>query len=202
MLIFKQQDIPVLSVVDKANSDRIEYHQHHNKGGIRNSANNQARSNEIKWTPPPATALKTNVDAHCNDDGRWGLGWVVRNVEGVCLGAATSIVCAKSAAEAEARGIEVVLNTMDQIEGFSYVIESDAKEVVKAIQTKKCPRVYWGSIVRNCIDRLASLPNTTVVWGKRDGNKVAHQLARWAFKTPIRGWLTSLPPPLCISYPN
>jgi hypothetical protein len=72
---------------------------------------------------------------------------------------------------------------------------------VKAIQTKECPRVYWGSVVRNCIDLLDTLPNTSVIWGKRDGYKVAHQLARWAFKTPIRGWLTTPPPPHCISYP-
>jgi hypothetical protein len=49
------------------------------------------------------------------------------------------------------------------------VIESDANEVVKAIQTKNYPRVYWGSVVRNCIDLLATLPNTSVVRGKRDG---------------------------------
>jgi hypothetical protein len=202
MLIFQQKDIPVLTVVENANSNLLEYQKHRDKSRARSSTNNRDRSNELKWTPPPATALKTNVDAHCNGDGRWGLGWVVRNVEGVCLGAATSVVCARSAAEAEARGIEAVLRAIHQVEGFSNVIESDANEVVKAIQTKECPRVYWGSVVRNCIDMLDTLPNTSVIWGKRDGNKVAHQLARWAFKTPIRGWLTTLSPPHCISYPN
>jgi hypothetical protein len=74
MLIFQQKDIPVLTVVENANSDLLEYQKHRDKSRARSSTNNRDRSNELKWTPPPANTLKTNVDAHYNGDGRWGFG--------------------------------------------------------------------------------------------------------------------------------
>ncbi|KAK2438049.1 Ribonuclease H superfamily protein [Trifolium repens] len=147
----------------KANFDLLEYQKQHDKGPARSDTNNRPRSNELKCSPPPANTLKANVDGHCHGDGRWGLGWVVRSVDGVCLGAAKRIVSARSAGEAKARGIEVVLLSIHRFEGQSVVIESDANEVVKAIQTKNFPRVYWGSVVRNCVDLLIALPNVSVV---------------------------------------
>jgi hypothetical protein len=119
-------------------------------------------------------------------------------VDGVCLGAVTGIVSARSAGAAEARGIEAVLLSIHRFEGQLVVIESDANKVVKAIQTKNFPRVYWGSVVRNCVNLLTALPNVSVVWGKRGGNKVAHHLAR--LDGPLThptgvGLLFSSPPP-------
>ncbi|MCI85409.1 hypothetical protein A2U01_0106688, partial [Trifolium medium] len=48
----------------------------------------EARGHNNYWTPPPKAALKLNVDAHPCDDGRWGLGLVLRTEEGKCVGAA------------------------------------------------------------------------------------------------------------------
>jgi ribonuclease HI len=118
------------------------------------------------------------VDAHCNGDGRWGLGWVVRNGDGICLGAATRIVQAQSALEAEARGLEAVLRSIHRFEGCPMVIEMDPNVVVKAIQSKDYPRVYWSSVTISGGDLLTQYPNVSVCWSRRVGNKVAHLLAR------------------------
>jgi ribonuclease HI len=200
MLLFQQKIIPVIEVVEKASKTISEYQQHQVKN--RTGVSNLTNSNELKWSPPPSNTLKTNVDAHCKGDGRWGLGWIVRNGDGVCLGAATRIVKAQSAVEAEAMGLEAALRSIHQFEGKPMVIEMDSSLIVKAIQSKIYLRAYWGSIVRSAGDLLAQCPNVSVCWGRRIGNKAAHLLARWAFNAPNPGWLPSVPPPHYYSYPN
>ncbi|KAK2435146.1 putative mitochondrial protein [Trifolium repens] len=194
MLIFQQKDIPVMVVVNKASQDLLEYTKQMEKGSTRHGANNLPRSNEIKWSPPPSIALKINVDAHCKGDGRWGLGWVVRNGDRICLGAAIQIVQARNVLEAEAKGLEEVLRSIHRFSDHNIIVELDSSTVVNAIQKKDYPRVYWGSIARNGGDLLCNLPNVSVCWGRRTGNKVAHLLARWTFNQPNSGWLTSVPP--------
>jgi ribonuclease HI len=194
MLIFQQKDIPVMVVVNKASQDLLDYTKQMEKVSTRHEANNSPRSNEIKWSPPPSTVLKINVDAHCKGDGRWGLGWVVRNGDGICLGAAIRIVQARNALEAEAKGLEEVLRSILRFSNHEIIVEMDSSTVVNAIQKKDYPRVYWGSIAINGGNLLCNLPNVSVCWGRRTGNKVAHLLARWAFNQPNSGWLTSVPP--------
>ncbi|MCI80962.1 hypothetical protein A2U01_0102234, partial [Trifolium medium] len=74
-----------------------------------------------------------NVDAHCNDDGHWGLGWVVRKADGSCLGAATRVVRVREAIEAEVLGLEAVLQAIDQFQGQEIIIEMDANLVVQVM---------------------------------------------------------------------
>jgi ribonuclease HI len=194
MLVFQQKDAPVTLIIEHANSNLADYKKHLNKGPQRTSTNNPNRRNELNWTPPPANTLKINVDAHCNGDGRWGLGWIVRGMDGYCLGAATCVVKARTTTEAEARGLEAVLRSIQRFAENTIIIEMDSSLVVKAVQTKVYPRVYWGSIARNGGDLLSKFPNVSVIWGRRTGNKVAHCLARWAFSAPNDSWLTHVPP--------
>jgi ribonuclease HI len=97
----------------------------------------------------------------------------VWNEDGICLGAATRIVKAQNALEAEAKGLEEVLRSIHRFPEHSIIVEMDSSTVVKAIQTRDYPRVYWGSIARNGGDLLYNLPNVSVCWGRRTGNKVA-----------------------------
>jgi ribonuclease HI len=194
MLVFQQKDAPVTLIIEHANSNLADYKKHLNKGPQRTSTNNPNRRNELNWTPPPTNTLKINVDAHCNGDGRWGLGWIVRGMDGYCLGAATCVVKARTATEAEARGLEAVLRSIQRFAENTIIIEMDSSLVVKAVQTKVYPRVYWGSIARNGGDLLSKFPNVSVIWGRRTGNKVVHCLARWAFSAPNDSWLTHVPP--------
>jgi ribonuclease HI len=108
--------------------------------------------------------------------------------------AATCIVKARSAMEAEARGLEAVLRSIQRFADKTIVIEMDSSIVVKVVRSKVYPRVYWGSIARNGGDLLSSLPNVSVCWGRRTGNKVAHLLARWSFSAPNNSWLAHVPP--------
>jgi ribonuclease HI len=198
LLIFQQKDIPVIDIIEQAASSIREYQQHQEKGSDTKSSNVTPCSHESNWSPPPATTLKTNVDAHFHGDGRWGLGWVVRKTDGSCLGAATRIIRARSAIEAEARGLEAVVNEVDRFNGQDIIVEMDARIVVEAIKKKRFPRVYWGKIAKKCSMILDKYPNVSISWIRRSGNTVAHNLAKWAAIEPNKNWLTIVPPQIAL----
>jgi hypothetical protein len=86
-----------METIQQASTTLQEFKAQLDKGTSKPGRNNHPRSHEISWTPPPTAALKLNVDAHFQSDGRWGIGWVVRTTEGSCLKAATRVVNARSA---------------------------------------------------------------------------------------------------------
>ncbi|MCI34967.1 hypothetical protein A2U01_0056188, partial [Trifolium medium] len=126
--------------VDQAGASLKEYKMNLELGRKKIHSNSSISSNEIYWSPPPANTIKINVDAHCNGDGRWGLGWVVRKEDGSYLGVATHVVRAGTAMEAEVMGIVSVLQGLNQYDGAHALVESDSSVVVKAMQTRNYPR--------------------------------------------------------------
>ncbi|MCI40548.1 hypothetical protein A2U01_0061781, partial [Trifolium medium] len=64
---------------------------------------------------------------HCNGDGHWGLGWIVRKEDGSYLGATTRTVRARTDVEAEDLGLVVVLRSISQQEGRKIIIELDSQ---------------------------------------------------------------------------
>jgi ribonuclease HI len=122
----------------------------------------------------------------------------VRKTDGSCLGAATRIIRARSAIEAEARGLEAVVNEVDRFNGQDIIVEMDARIVVEAIKKKRFPRVYWGKIAKKCSMILDKYPNVSISWIRRSGNTVAHNLAKWAAIEPNKNWLTIVPPQIAL----
>jgi hypothetical protein len=64
------------------------------------------------------------------------------------------------------------------------IIELDAKTIVDAVHSSKNPRTNWGSITSHCANWLEENRSISVVWTRRNGNKAAHALARWAGVEP------------------
>jgi hypothetical protein len=93
LLIFQAKNVPADCVIQQAMESSFECRTMrssiHQPG---NTSSTRPRGNNINWTPPTNGALKLNVDAHPCDDGRWGLGIVLRTEEGKCVGAATAVV--------------------------------------------------------------------------------------------------------------
>jgi sulfite reductase alpha subunit-like flavoprotein len=119
----------------------------------------------------------------------------MRRADESCLGAATRVIHARSALEAEAWGFEVVTRTIDSYNGQQIIIEMDSMVVVTTVHRREYSRAYWGSIIRiRGNNRMFSLPNVSLRWIRRAGNSVAHHLARWAFSEPDKDWTSSVPP--------
>jgi hypothetical protein len=73
------------------------------------------------------------------------------------------------------------------------IIELDAKTIVDTVNKNKNPRTKWGIITTQCAKKMKELNQISVTWTRRNGNKVAHELAKWARVEPNREWNTNLP---------
>jgi ribonuclease HI len=191
-LIFKQ-DIPIWEILERASHNVFEYQHHLEKNPNHDKPNKASSSNESNWKPPPTGTLKTNVDAHCLGDGRWGLGWLVRNEEGRCLGAETRVVCAREAVEAEVMGLEAAIQSLSLVPNQINIVETDAKMVVDAIQRHSYPRSYWRKRAKKVGMFLKHNTQVSVRWVRRTGNRVAHHLASWAAIEPNKFWSHNIP---------
>jgi ribonuclease HI len=159
----------------------------------RDISNKASSSNESNWKPPPTGTLKTNVDAHCLGDGRWGLGWLVRNEEGQCLRGQSRIVCEREVVEAEVMGLEAAIQSLSTVPNQNNIIKTDAKMVVDAIQQDSHRRSYRGKRAKKIGKLLKQHSHVSVRWVRRTGNRVAHLLANWAAIEPNRFWSHNLP---------
>jgi ribonuclease HI len=191
ILIFQEKDIPVSTVIQQALSTSAEYQT---MGGSKNpsasSSTTRSHGNNTSWNPPTNGVLKLNVDAHPSDDGRWGIGIVLRTEEGKCVGAATSVVQGSTITlEGEALGLKAAIEFAQVYPNDNITIEMDSKLIVDAVQNQNFSRNYWGCIARHCASTLHLNLNRSICWTRRSGNSAAHVLANWAFSEPNRTWV-------------
>jgi ribonuclease HI len=195
MLIFQEKDIPVTAVIQQALTIAAEYQSvGSSKTPSASSSTSRARGNNISWIPPTNGVLKINVDAHPSDDGRWGLGIVLRTEVGKCVGAVTLVVQGSPVTlEGEALGLKAAIEFAQAYPNDIIIIEMDSKLIVDAVQNRRFSRNYWGCISRHCASMLQANPNRSICWTKRSGNNAAHTLACWAFSEPNRTWTNDTP---------
>jgi ribonuclease HI len=191
---FNGKYLPPEEMVRRAMTNLHDYQANQNaKVAERPSESGKNRHN-IGWSPPPNTFTKLNVDAHSMGDGRWGLGLVLRREDGSCVGAVTRIRQGSDCVLlAEALGLQAAMDLINHWNIQNTIIELDAKTIVDAVHSAKNPRTRWGSITAHCVKWLKENQSVSVVWTRRNGNKAAHALARWASVEPNMEWRSNLP---------
>ncbi|GKA04555.1 reverse transcriptase [Tanacetum coccineum] len=147
------------------------------------------------WSPPSYGEIKINGDAGVGNDGVAGLGFVIRSHSGAVLVAGSRCVkFATSVVEAEAKAclwaVEVAL-----AKGFTRVVlESDSSVLVEAFKHDKVLvhiRALFLHIHRLCL----SFESCSWSFVRREGNRVAHELARIALNDSIDGFYDGFVPP-------
>jgi ribonuclease HI len=93
----------------------------------------------------------------------------------------------------EALAMNDALDLIEKLDCRFVIIESDCQSLVNAIRVKSEIRKHWGSVVNRCIAFLKNNPRSAVSWVGRNGNRVAHELAKWAEREPNLEWSTSIP---------
>jgi ribonuclease HI len=205
LLIFQNKDIPVIEILRNTLDSLAEYKNQQQPTQASMHRTNQNRGNNAEiWKPPPRNSLKLNMDAHrLVGDGRWALGLILRMEDGKIVGARTKLVYGvDEAIEAEALGLDEVIEFATLYKDRKIIIEMDNSEVVKAIQRNRYPRRYWGQIARRGGDFIRANPSTSSIqWVRRTGNEAAHQMAKWAEVEPNKTWVDNYPPN-CSPYPK
>ena len=132
------------------------------------------------WIPPPVGVVKINADASLAVDGWIGLGVVARDSGGNVLLAASRRVRPHWSVEvAEAKALEMAVHLGTRYGFHHLIVESDCQAVIKRLSKHAVYLSDLDIVLHNILFLSSSL--SSVVWShvKRDGNSVAHNLAKF-----------------------
>ena len=149
------------------------------------------------WSPPRCGWYKINVDgAVFKESGSCGVGVVIRNEEGLLMGAMSKRVeLPLKALEAEALAVQEGIQLAGELGLREIIIEGDSQVVIKALQNfESCP---WPvqKVVEGSLQSLSYFKAWSASHVRRCGNEAAHLMAKMA-KTlsTCKIWVEDIPP--------
>ncbi|KAK6137935.1 hypothetical protein DH2020_028323 [Rehmannia glutinosa] len=152
-----------------------------------------------KWTKSPRNYVKINTDASIRNGEGTGLGVAIRDHDGKMvhtlvrkLNHSFDIDIAEALACRECILLAGSLN-LTHVE-----IETDYLLLGNGLCNGQENRSYFGSIIEDIQLLCSDFISATFKYIPRTANELAHKLARYAFVTPLNGFLSgSIPPDLC-----
>ena len=151
----------------------------------------------MRWQPPAENFIKTNFDgAVFREEQEAGIGVVLRDNEGQVLAALSEKVRLPATVEVIEMLAARRAATFARELGFSRVcFEGDAELVVKCLQSGSVSNALIGHLVKDFMSIRGYFQSSSIIHVRRQGNHVAHALARDArFSFPLRVWKEEVPP--------
>uniref|UniRef100_A0A2N9GI95 Reverse transcriptase domain-containing protein n=1 Tax=Fagus sylvatica TaxID=28930 RepID=A0A2N9GI95_FAGSY len=153
----------------------------------------------IKWQPPAEGRYKVNYDgAIFRNTNEAGLGVIIRNARGAVMGSMCQRVPFPHSIEAvEASAARCAIQFAKDL-GFPEIeLEGDSKIVVDALLFSGPCTTFYGHIIEDIKLIARGLSSVHFQHVKRDGNNLAHLLAKRArLNESLEVWLESVPPEL------
>ncbi|XP_075664975.1 uncharacterized protein LOC142634559 [Castanea sativa] len=143
---------------------------------------NAAPRSSSYWQPPSQDAYKLNFDAAVFSNLKCsGVGAIIRNSAGeVMAGMSAKGEYVHNSDEAEALGCRKALEFSMEAEFSNLVIEGDNSNVIRAIASSTINNSLYGQIVDDIRHYISGRQFVAFSCVKREGNMVAHSLARFA----------------------
>ncbi|KAK9993954.1 hypothetical protein SO802_023657 [Lithocarpus litseifolius] len=150
------------------------------------------------WNPPRAGWYKVNVDGAISSySGSCGVGVVIRNEKGQLMGALSKrIQLPLGPLEVEAKAMEEGIHLARDLSLKEIIIEGGAKQVVMAISDTGSAPSSICKLIEGMRLWLLQFKSWTVshIGSRRNGNMVAHQLAKHAkFEDECTVWVEDTP---------
>ncbi|KAK2355972.1 Ribonuclease H superfamily protein [Trifolium repens] len=192
---FQNKNLPPTDVSQKAISQLHEYQKVNIlTRTIHQSPSTGSSRHNTSWSPPLRCNRKINVDAHLSSDGHWYSGLLLRRSDGSVVGSATRLhQSSESANFGEATGLNDAIDMAEKFGETAITFELDCQSVVNVVLNKATVRREWGFVVNRCVKFLQANPISSIAWVKREMNRPAHELARWAEFEPNMDWPNSYP---------
>ena len=135
---------------------------------------------EVKWSPPDSMTLKCNTDgAWSKETGEGGVGWLLRNHQGLLLWAgAKKMVALRSAIESEAEAIRWAVQT---VAGFGYrrvLVETDSQMLARMLNAEEEIWPVLAPIIQDISTSLNANEGFKVQYHPRSGNKSEDRIAK------------------------
>ena len=149
-----------------------------------------------RWLPPPEGLYKANFDAaFFGNSSTTGIGVVVRDSKGEIIAALSQKILephSVDAAKALASCRAVVF--AKELCLLSVIVEGDSMLVVQAVTNKRENLKLFGHVVKEIHGLCSSFTRISFQHVRREGNKLAHALARKAvLSTDTVVWVEELP---------
>ncbi|KAK4479669.1 hypothetical protein RD792_015198 [Penstemon davidsonii] len=134
----------------------------------------------IRWQAPGVNKVKLNFDASINSElGVCGLGVVARSNTGACIGwTSTCIRQPLDPLTAEAKAALYAVEFARTHQWDSIILEGDSNVIITAIQGSSDSSADFGNVVSDLKDLVAEFSHFKAQHIGREGNRVAHEIAR------------------------
>nr|POF04761.1 putative ribonuclease h protein [Quercus suber] len=150
----------------------------------------------IRWCPPPIGLLKVNFDgALFAEENIAGLGIIIRNESGLVMAALTQqIPLPASVKMVEVLVARRALWFAKELGFHSLIVKGDLEIIINSINGDNMAHSEFGHILQD-IKFLYSFFNCISFQHiRRQGNGLAHKLARRAIPNPFEVWMEFNPP--------
>jgi hypothetical protein len=202
MYVFEEVFTPLGCLIKGAREALSEFREA--SGLLLMNTQNQPSSLPVQWTKPPQGFSKLNWDAALDKNQRLiGVGIVARDSEGKVI----AVMCSSQryisdSSVAEAFGARLCAEFGLFMGLRSVILEGDALEVVQELKRVNEDAGHLGNLIGEIRFLLRSFDCWSINHVKREGNKVAYTLAKFAISHPHnRVWFDSFPPVCQVMFP-
>ena len=149
-----------------------------------------------KWSVPSPSWMKLNWDASTEKEvGRVGYGALIRDKRGPVVAAqCKSFLGSLNPTLAEAGAALMAVQLCKSL-GFQRVhFEGEPKIVIDDVNSPENDWSSKGMLVEDLRKELQAIPQWQMTFTRREGNKAAHALAKWASRNNVTlQWLYTTP---------
>ena len=131
-----------------------------------------------------------------SQQGKAGLGVIIRNHEGVVMASMVQqIPLPTTVAQVEALVVRRATEFALEIGITTAILEGDSETIVKELMEPNPSLALHGHLIQDVKSLQNSFNSLNFTHVRREGNNVAHALARWAIKKPnLTVWMEDVPP--------
>ena len=150
------------------------------------------------WPPPLNGAYKLNTDIAQRGDVGWGFEAIFRDGEGNILATTTKMVDLKMEPQlAEIMCMSWGIGLAHELCFWDLEIESNCTELIQALKCPTLDSTFVDLHVSECLSCLYDFRSFSFHHIGRNGNKVAHELARIANNSSDMIWIEEAPQTIC-----
>ena len=191
--IFQQQPLKPFEVLNQAVLLVKEYVSVLRPNPANHNSQSQRGCSSL-WRPPPLGKLKCNVDAAYDDQRKIGaIAAVIRDHQGNIITGKAHRIHTSSSLLAEAVAIREGLVLANSCFIDNILLESDCLRIIEDCRERRLlPEV--AIVVEDILRLKAGFSSCGLLWVRREGNRVAHEVASWSLSGTLSyDWCHNLP---------
>ena len=189
---------PAIALHQVSGVSRTLLHVYHSKTMTSDShLHRRTQHLQQRWVPPPANFVKINFDGAVFSKDKFSrVGAVIREENGLVLGSCSKhLPQAYSAVEVEALAAATALALAEDLGMQRVILEGDSLVIIIALREEEQIFSPIGLLLEDVRRLSLSFQQLLYSHTKREGNSVAHNLARYANSIPdFLVWMEDVPP--------